>query len=175
MEPETTPSSGTMKYIIGIIAIGIIIVAVSLYGRAKTPSDIKESAQSEMATEQKMVGNATGNSAGAEVKTTSSATTVEVVYTDTDGFTPDKVSINTGDTVKFTNKSTDRMWVGSDEHPTHMEYDGTNLKSHCAAGATASFDQCAAETEYSFTFTKAGSFDYHNHARASMRGTVTVK
>lgn len=91
------------------------------------------------------------------------------------GFSPATVTIAQGGTVTFTSTDGSAMWIGSDEHPTHTEYDGTTRQAHCAAGATLSFDACKTGTSYSFTFTKAGSFDYHNHVDASKGGTVVVK
>lgn len=91
------------------------------------------------------------------------------------GFSPATVTIAKGGTVTFTDTDGSPMWIGSDEHPTHTEYDGTTRQAHCAAGATPSFDECKTGTSYSFTFTKVGSFDYHNHVNASKGGTVVVK
>ncbi len=101
--------------------------------------------------------------------------TVTVRYTDT-GFSPQSITVPAGTKVTFVNNSSQRMWVGSDVHPVHAEYDGTTLAQHCGSGT--SFDQCKAEdagTSYSFTFTKAGTFGYHNHTRANDRGTVIVQ
>ena len=101
-----------------------------------------------------------------------------VTYTD-GGFSPANTTIRAGETVRFVNNAGSGMWVGADEHPTHTEYDGTSTGEHCAEGAATggSFDMCrqAAPGEFwEFTFTKAGTFDYHNHARASHGGTITV-
>lgn len=98
-----------------------------------------------------------------------------VTYTDA-GFSPKTVTVPVGTTVRFVNNSTRSMWVGSDDHPAHTKYDGTTLRDHCAS--KTSFDQCAGEpagTSYEFTFTKAGSFGYHNHTRANDGGTVVVQ
>ena len=105
--------------------------------------------------------------------------TVIVTYTD-EGFSPKTSTVSVGDTVRFVNNSGSEMWVGADEHPTHTSYDGTTTRDHCAEGVntTGSFDQCTrsgAGTSWSYTFTKAGSFDYHNHARAADGGTVVVQ
>ena len=70
------------------------------------------------------------------------------------------------------------MWVASNPHPTHTGYDSTSRDTHCAAGYTGPipFDECAAISSgsYSFTFTKTGSFGYHNHSDHAMIGTVVV-
>ena len=69
------------------------------------------------------------------------------------------------------------MWIGSNVHPTHTDYDGTSRTTHCAPGYSgpAPFDQCGTGTTYSFTFTKAGTYQYHNHVASQNTGTVVVK
>lgn len=109
----------------------------------------------------------------------SDARTLTVTYTDS-GFSPETVTVNVGDTVEFVNESSGDMWVGADEHPTHTEYDGTSTREHCVDGAATggSFDQCSRSgngTSWSYTFTKAGTFNYHNHAASSAGGTVVVE
>ena len=102
---------------------------------------------------------------------------VTVTY-GTNGFSPATVTVSPGTTVTWVNEGTGRMWVGADVHPTHTSYDGTSLTQHCANGAPTSatvFDQCGAGGSYSFTFTKAGPWDYHNHANSGHGGTVVVR
>jgi plastocyanin len=101
-----------------------------------------------------------------------------VTYSDK-GFSPKTLSVKVGDTVRFVNNSSHGMWVASNTHPTHTQYDGTSLSQHCSASANTNggFDECTPVdpgTVYSFTFTKAGSFMFHNHLQASDTGTVTV-
>lgn len=93
------------------------------------------------------------------------------------GFTPNTVTIAKGGTVTFVDQSGRGMWIGADEHPTHTEYDGTSRSQHCAQNYTGAkpFDQCGTGSTYSFTFTKAGSFDYHDHVAAQRTGTVVVQ
>ena len=93
-------------------------------------------------------------------------------------FTPSTLTVKTGDTVTFKDASTKNMWVASDEHPTHTEYDGTSRSTHCAAGYTGEtpFDQCApSKSDYSFTFKKAGAIEFHDHLNPGAHGTVTVQ
>lgn len=109
--------------------------------------------------------------------TTTVPKTVTATYT-ASGFSPSNVTVKSGDTVRFVNESDTNMWVGSAMHPTHEVYDGTNLQTHCATGATPSFDACRNMTRgqsYSFTFTKKGSWGYHNHSQASHFGRVVVE
>lgn len=101
-----------------------------------------------------------------------------VTYTD-GGFSPATTNVKVGDTVRFVNNSSRGMWVGADDHPTHTKYDGTSTREHCDNGRTTggSFDMCRQGVPgefWEFTFTKAGSFAYHNHAQASHGGTIIV-
>lgn len=102
-----------------------------------------------------------------------------VTLTDT-GFSPESVTIAQGQTVRFVNSSSRGMWVGSDDHPTHTEYDGTSTREHCADGiaTNGTFDQCTAGptgTYWEYTFDKSGTFGYHNHVGASHSGTIIVQ
>ncbi len=89
--------------------------------------------------------------------------TANVSLTDS-GFSPASITIHAGDTVVFTNNSQGRMWVASDPHPTHTDYPGFDEKSAAVSGGS-----------YSFTFTRVGSWGYHNHLNPATRGTVVVK
>ncbi len=98
---------------------------------------------------------------------------VVVSYT-SEGFSPSTITIKKGQTITFLNKGSQEMWVASDEHPSHTGYDGTNKDAHCDVGATPSFDQCGVSATYSFTFTKVGTWSYHNHREDEDRGSVIV-
>ncbi len=95
------------------------------------------------------------------------------------GFSPSTLTVSEGSTVRFVNESSGGMWVGSDDHPTHTNYDGTSTREHCADGAAnnGTFDQCAptsTDSSWEYTFTKTGTFGYHNHVGASNTGTIVV-
>ena len=164
MEPTQQGGNAT-KYIIGLVIIAIVIIAISLAARNQTTTAPTENAAT------------TQTSAETVVSTTPEPTipaqTVIVEYTD-QGFMPKEVSIKVGDTVKFVNKSSEGMWVGSAMHPNHVVYSGTELKDHCPDTAGTAFDQCGTTNEYSFTFNKVGSWGYHNHVSAKMFGKVIV-
>lgn len=113
-----------------------------------------------------------------EEEATPASSAALVTLTDS-GFTPATVTVNVGDTVRFQNDSARGMWVGSDEHPTHTDYDGTSTREHCADGmnTNGTFDQCGssnAGSTWEYTFTKSGTFGYHNHVGASSKGTIIV-
>lgn len=108
--------------------------------------------------------------------TTPIAPAVTVNYTD-QGFSPKSVSISLGTVVTFVNQSSGNMWVASAVHPAHAAYSGTSLSQHCPDTTNISFDECtavASGNSFSFTFTKAGTWKYHNHTKASDFGAVTV-
>ncbi len=107
----------------------------------------------------------------AEADASLSANTIH--YTDA-GFSPSTIIVKEGTVLTFINQSDRDMWVASDEHPSHTGYSGTSRSEHCATGANTSFDQCTKGNIYSFTFTKAGTWDYHDHVNAQFRGTVVV-
>jgi plastocyanin len=112
---------------------------------------------------------------GTSTPTTAAAT---ITYTDT-GFSPAILTVAEGTTVTFVNQSSSPLWVASDPHPTHQGYDGTTLSQHCAPGYSGPipFDECTTigtGNSYTFTFTKAGTWGYHNHALESDQGTVVV-
>jgi len=103
---------------------------------------------------------------------------VQVTYTDT-GFSPKSITVVEGQTVIWTNNSSKKMWVASAQHPTHAVYGGTNKDTHCAPGYTGEtpFDECTggeAGATYSFTFKKAGTWNYHDHMTSTMFGSVIV-
>lgn len=155
--------------ILWIAIVAILIVAGAWYALSAN----KASAPSGMALEQAATGTQS-----ATVTLGDAPAAATVTLTDA-GFSPASVTVNAGDTVRFVNQSSGGMWIGSDEHPTHTEYDGTTTREHCAAGANTNgtFDECTAAAKgatWDYTFEKSGSFGYHNHVGASKTGTVIV-
>jgi plastocyanin len=149
------------------IIVAVVIVIIGAWFLFKgTPAQAPAVAPVESQT--------SANSAPLET-TNPAASAVTITYTDS-GFSPKAVTVAQGTTVTFVNQSSKQMWVGSAPHPTHEGYDGTTEKVHCASGYTgpAPFDECSFGTSFSFTFTKAGTWGYHNHASSADWGTVTV-
>lgn len=104
-------------------------------------------------------------------------TELEVIYTDT-GYSPKELKVKVGDTVTFSNTSTGTVWTASAMHPNHTVYAGTSLQEHCQDPNNKAFDQCKAEgtgTNWTFTFDKAGTWRYHNHAQAAHFGSIIVE
>jgi plastocyanin len=90
------------------------------------------------------------------------------------GFSPKTLTIPVGTRVTFVNQGAGEMWVASDEHPSHTQYSGTDRESHCPDPGGLAFDQCGNGALYTFTFTKVGTWAYHNHRNDDDRGTIVV-
>ena len=107
---------------------------------------------------------------------TSAQMTASVAYNGA-SYAPATVTIAKGGTVTFTDSAGATMWVASDVHPTHTNFDGTTRSEHCATGYTGAkpFDQCGKGANYSFTFDKPGTYTYHDHANSSAVGTIIVQ
>ncbi len=87
---------------------------------------------------------------------------VVVTYTDS-GYQPNQVTVKKGTKVTFVNDSTGSMWTASGVHPTHQLLPGFDqLKSVVKGG------------KYEYTFSKVGTWKYHNHVKPTEGGIVTV-
>jgi|GEM_PF-765680 Plastocyanin len=99
-----------------------------------------------------------------------------ITYTSS-GFQPSSITTQPGETVTFVDQTGNGVWVGSNNHPMHRNYDGTSTGEHCNGGQRVGnpFDSCAAVSEFSFTFNEAGEYGYHNHRGPGDQGTVVVE
>ena len=95
----------------------------------------------------------------------------KVTYSDS-GFTPSTVNIKRGDTVTFVNRSVQDMWPASNPHPAHTAYP---VQGGCKA---STFDACQGVHpggSWSFVFTAAGTWGYHNHLNSGYQGSIVVQ
>lgn len=159
------------KLITWIVVVVVIVGGIWWFVSSRpneTGSPLEEQAES-MATSTPEVGEST--------IAASTTPTVTITY-DGKAFTPPSVTVHVGDTVTFVDASSKPMWVASGVHPSHTVYDGTTREEHCAANYTGPtpFDECQASADdYSFTFTKAGTWPFHDHANATVTGKVIVQ
>lgn len=79
-------------------------------------------------------------------------------------FSPNTITIANGDTITFVNNSTRDMWPASDNHPSHTIYPEFDPGQSIAPGGS-----------YSFTFSKSGTWGFHDHNKPNCDGTVTVQ
>ncbi len=80
------------------------------------------------------------------------------------GFAPATLTVSVGGTVSFMNGSNTNMWVASDPHPIHNDYPDFDAGRGYAPGDT-----------YEFTFTKTGTYGYHDHLNPTRGGTIVVE
>jgi len=93
-------------------------------------------------------------------------------------YTPSEITIQAGERVTFRNGSDRSFWPATDLHPTHTNYPGSSIGKCGSTSEGKLFDACKplpAGSEYSFTFTEAGSWTFHDHLRPSARGTIIVE
>jgi plastocyanin len=79
------------------------------------------------------------------------------------GFEPSELTINLGDTVRFTTTRSKPFWPASNLHPTHEIYPQFDPKHPIAANDT-----------FSFKFDQAGSWRYHDHLYPGFTGVINV-
>ena len=157
------------KIIIGIIVILIVLLGGYFLFFNKTP-DTQNLATIEPISSQTQNSQQEGQQTG-QVKAN------EVIYTDA-GYAPAEITVKMGDTVVFKNESSQGMWTASANHPSHTIYSGAFLQQHCPDTSNTSLDECKSVQpgeSWSFTFTKAGTWFYHNHVNSSKFGKVIVQ
>ncbi len=87
-----------------------------------------------------------------------------VIVYDGSSFTPETLTVSLGETVIFKNKSGQPFWPASNLHPSHLQWSEFDPKEPIAAGES-----------WSFTFTKAGNWGYHDHIAPTLGGVVRVR
>lgn len=101
----------------------------------------------------------------------------QVIYSD-GVFAPVSLVVKKGDKVTFYNVSGDFVWPASDNHPTHKNYPGSDIDKCGAEEEGRIFDACRQllpGEDWSFIFTEAGSWGYHNHLQAREKGVIIVE
>jgi plastocyanin len=105
----------------------------------------------------------TNNDAAPLANPASTGEAVTISMTDT-GFVPATVTIDAGTTVMFVNNGQALHWPASDVHPTHEILSAFDSQRGVPTGDT-----------YAYTFTEAGSWNFHDHLNPQFTGTVTVE
>lgn len=107
--------------------------------------------------------NTNGSTINLNVPTSTAPARVAVAITST-GFSPSLTTVAVGTTVVWTNQDNVPHQPASDPHPAHTTLPGFDAVPAVAPGGT-----------YSFTFTKAGRWAYHDHLATFRTGTVIVE
>ena len=79
------------------------------------------------------------------------------------GFVPQSIHIKKGDTVRFVTDTGAPFWPASNSHPSHGTYSEFDPK-----------EPIPADGSWSFTFTRVGSWGFHDHMAAGVQGTIVV-
>lgn len=138
--------------ILAVLIVGILFLNMSKSTKTKTPQPLP-----------KQTTNApTTTDSPTPTEDSTMKKEIEITLTST-GFSPAKVTIERGTTVVWTNKSSKVATVDSNPHPVHTSMPEANL---------GSFND--GET-LDFTFTKPGTFNYHNHFNPTQGGNITVE
>lgn len=87
-----------------------------------------------------------------------------VITFDGKSYSASNLTIAVGDTVTWKNEGTSNFWPASNVHPSHNILPEFDADKPLAPGS-----------EYSYTFDKAGSWPWHDHLRARLGGTITVR
>lgn len=100
---------------------------------------------------------------------------ITIIY-DIRGFVPDNITVPIGTTVAWTSSSGIPMWVGSDPHPSHTDLPGFDQKRIINKIRNPFIEVAYAHGDgaYEYTFTKVGTWKYHNHLNPQHKGLVVV-
>ena len=79
-------------------------------------------------------------------------------------YNPSKITIKQNQKVTFVNQSDQDIWPASNIHPTHSIYPEFDPQKPVKPGQS-----------WSFTFTKAGIWRFHDHLSPEITGTITVE
>ncbi|HVE80718.1 MAG TPA: hypothetical protein VNA68_01070 [Candidatus Dormibacteraeota bacterium] len=92
------------------------------------------------------------------------------------GFKPETITVPAGTTVAWNNTSGRPMWVASDPHPAHTDLKGFDQLRVINRAIPSVIPAARAHGEgiYEYTFTKLGTWKYHNHLNPAHLGAVIV-
>lgn len=94
-----------------------------------------------------------------------------VSYTDTNGFEPPEITISGGETIRFANNSSTRLWVAPNSAGRVAHYPN---QSACSRSA---FDSCVELYPgdfWEFTFVKSGTWEFENKLNKDKTGVIVV-
>jgi plastocyanin len=161
-----------IAYTIGVVALSFALVACGSSPNGNTNTVVLDlvnaSAVVHSVTNTSTSTNGNGNTNAAANGNTNAAgntntSTAVAVSITAAGFSPSTVTVKAGTVVTWTNASGADARVASDPHPTHTDLPALDSAT------------LATGDSYSFTFTKVGTWGYHNHEAPTRRGSVIVQ
>lgn len=90
--------------------------------------------------------------------------TIHTVVLTEDGFKPERLVVNPGDSVIFKTDLNKPFWPASDSHPTHTIYSEFDPKK-----------QIDPDSSWKFTFNKEGRWNFHDHLSPLNVGAIIVR
>ncbi len=157
-----------------IIAIIVLVLVVGFIGYYYYNSSTNSPGSSQSGNTNDYGINTGGNSAGNE-QTAPETYTVEI---NSDGFSPNTLEINRGDTVVWVNRDNSEHWPASANHPTHTAYPGSAASKCGTSEQDTIFDAChglMTGESFTFNFDEVGTWSYHDHLNPASTGTIKVK
>lgn len=89
---------------------------------------------------------------------------VATIVMDDEDYSPNEVTLKTGEAITFVNKSRSNRWPASNIHPTHDLYPEFDPKRELKPGES-----------WTFTFQNKGKWRMHDHLVPYMKGSITVE
>lgn len=155
------------NFLIVLVALGLIVLIVTFLTKDKEPEEVLTGSRGDFVNID--VNTRNGNIEAdkkdnpAPINTIVKSENKTVRYTE-NGFSPTTLTISEGAKVTFINDSDSGMWVASDPHPSHSILPSFDSNKSLKKGES-----------YSYTFTKKGTWGYHNHAQANRKGKIVVE
>lgn len=159
------------------IAIVIIVIALIIAGYFLFIGENKNTETEK--TEDSSGIESVESSEEAETDTTeTTGAATHIISITPNGFSPANLEIKQGDRVIFINQDDESHWPASDIHPKHTLYPGSDINKCKTSGRVRIFDSCGGLSKgerYEFVFNEKGSWGYHDHLSAGLKGIITVK
>ena len=161
-----------MKWVWPIVVIAAIIVLIARYYSFSGNLSINDP-----------LPKNTENSAGINLNNEEETQILEEPKTYTieissNGFSPEELQINKGDSVIFLGADEELHWPASNIHPTHRIYPGSGIEKCSTTEKDSLFDSCRSLNQgesFTFTFNQLGTWSYHDHLNGGLRGIIIVK
>ena len=167
-----------MKYKVLILAVALTLVAAACNKNqsttstnnsgdtvSQTPSDIPSPSETPTPSPSESptpTPAQTPTPTPAATPPASTPATVTISMTSS-GFSPANVTVKAGTKVVFVNNDTQPHWPASNPHPTHTDLPGFDALKNINPGQS-----------YTFTFSKVGTWGFHDHLNPPRGGSVTV-
>ena len=147
----------------GVIITVIILIILGALGYFFVMTDQYKTEKPAATTTKEQTKQASPSASDSDKEQSSVST---VTYTDS-GFSPQDLTVKSGDNVTLTNDSKTSVQVGSDNHPTHtanQELTGGQFIIELAPGESKTVQ-----------LDRIGEWSYHNHLKPGETGTIIVE